>query len=622
MTAGTQPPLLPDHPHHDGSSRYAGTDRPSLGDTVPVWLRVPRGQEPDGVWVRSPQDGEPEYVAATVDRADEHATWFRADVDVVNPVTRYRWLLSDGPAGRYGWVNGTGWHGYDVPDAHDFALSAHPAPPAWASDARIYQIFPDRFARSAAADTRPLPAWAHPAAWDDPVDYRLPGVTTQVYGGDLDGIVDHLDHVVDLGFDTLYLTPFFPADSVHRYNAASFDRVDPLLGGDEALARLTSAAHARGVRVLGDLTTNHSGSTHEWFLAAQADPAAAERAFYHFRPDGSYVGWFDLRTLPKLRYGPELRRRLLEGPDSVVGRWLQPPYALDGWRVDVANMTGRHAAEDTNLEVARAMRATMAALDPELLLVAEHCHDASGDLSGEGWHGAMNYSGVLRPIWAWLRAPSYVEEFLGVPAAVPRLPGDAVATTMRAFQAVTPWRSLLTSWSLIGSHDTPRVRTVLGDADTVGVAAGLLFTLPGAPMVFMGDELGGQGVVGEDARRPMPWHRPQAWDRVTLERYRTLAHLRASSVALRRGGIRWVAAGPEVLAFVREHSEESLLCVATRGRGEPWSLPATRLGLGAAAELPCVYGDADSLVVDGDVDGDGRVVLPVDGPSCRVWRLP
>jgi alpha-glucosidase len=109
---------------------------------------------------------------------------------------------------------------------------------------------------------------------------RAPGYEAgwQLYGGDLQGIVEHLDHLVDLGVTVLYLTPFFPARSNHRYDASTFDVVDPVLGGDEGLAALLDAAHARGLRVVGDLTTNHTGDAHEWFLAAVADPAAPERA--------------------------------------------------------------------------------------------------------------------------------------------------------------------------------------------------------------------------------------------------------------------------------------------------------------------------------------------------------
>ena len=134
-----------------------------------------------------------------------------------------------------------------------------------------------------------------------------PDCPRQLYGGDLDGIIAHLDHIASLGVGTLYLTPFFPAESNHRYNASTFDRIDPLLGGDEAFARLADAAHARGMRLMGDLTTNHCGDTHEWFQAALADPTQPEARFFFFdqHPD-QYAAWWDMPGDADLR--PPLAR--------------------------------------------------------------------------------------------------------------------------------------------------------------------------------------------------------------------------------------------------------------------------------------------------------------------------
>ena len=182
----------------------------------------------------------------------------------------------------------------------------------------------------------------------------MPARSQQFYGGDLDGVIDKLDHLVSLGVDLLYLTPVFPAASNHRYDAASFDRVDPLLGGDEAYIRLIEAAHARGIRVIGDLTSNHSGDTHEWFRAAHGNPGAPEQEFYYFTDAGNteYVSWLGYESLPKFDWSSrELRDRFVEGEDSVVARWLKPPFGTDGWRLDVANMTGRLGAVDLNPEV-------------------------------------------------------------------------------------------------------------------------------------------------------------------------------------------------------------------------------------------------------------------------------
>jgi alpha-glucosidase len=216
--------------HSDGSETYVSTLAPSLGETVTVSIRAKAATR---VLVRTIPDGEPTFTEAVPDRQAGGVTWWRAEVLVRNPITRYRFLV-DGPLGPR-WLNQLGAFDHDVPDAGDFRLVAGDAPPAWHRDAVVYEVFPDRFARSAAAGGRRLPDWAIPCDWDTPVIGRGPQTPFQFYGGDLDGIASKLDHLASLGVNTLYLRPFFPARSNHRYDAAGFDRVDPLLGGEDAM---------------------------------------------------------------------------------------------------------------------------------------------------------------------------------------------------------------------------------------------------------------------------------------------------------------------------------------------------------------------------------------------------
>ena len=529
-----------------------------------------------------------------------------------NPVSSYRVLLSRGAAG-YSWLNGTGEYSRDVPDQHDFRLTTYDPGPAWALDSVVYQVFPDRFARSAGADARRLPDWALPAAWDDEVIHDGPDTPRQVFGGDLDGIVDRLDHLVDLGATALYLTPIFPARSNHRYNASSFDHVDPVLGGDEALERLVKVAHDRGLHVIGDLTTNHSGDDHPWFQTALGDPGATERGFYYLRGDGSYATWLDHASLPKFDLeSTELRERLFGRGDSVVARWLRPPFDLDGWRIDVANMTGRHGSFDHAVGVARELRATLDAVKPGSALLAEHCHDATGDLIGDGWQGTMNYAGFTRPLWSWLTASRNGLSFLGMPVGVPRRTGFDIVHSMRDFAASVPWKVACRHWNLLASHDTARFRTVTRDPALVRVGVGLQMTYVGAPMIFAGEELGLQGIDGEDARRPMPWRRPADWDSATLVAFRELIALRRRHSALRRGGLRWVIAADDAIGFLREDADEHLLVVLARG---PWSGALLPAWLSAGERPAALYGAADL-----DITG-GTIVVPGDGPSVGIWQL-
>ncbi len=593
-------------PHHDGSPRYAATEAPALGEHVEVRVRVPDAAGVDAVTTRWVADGEPEYAAAEVAAREPGVTWWRARVEVANPLTPYRFLLQ-GPGG-YRWLTAAGVVDFDPADATDFRLSAHEPPPTWAGDAVCYQVFPDRFARAGDA---PLPDWALPADWEDPVRRGGPEAMRQLYGGDLDGVTARLDHVADLGADVVYLNPVFPAPSNHRYNAASFDEVDPALGGDPALARLLDAAAARGIRVLGDLTPNHCGSTHPWFLTAQADAGSVEAGFFTFeRHPDRYATWLGVPTLPKLDHrDPELRRRLFDPDDGIVARWVRA--GLSGWRVDVANMTGRQGATDLTREVARDMRAALRAADPEALLIAEHAFDASADLAGDGWHGTMDYAGFTRPVWSWLATTGEVD-YLGSPLPLPRFDGGQLVASLTALRAAMPWRSARHNLTLLGSHDTSRFRTVVGgDRARQRVGLGLLMTLPGVPSVFAGDEIGLTGRDNEEARQPMPWDR-RRWDHDTLATYRELIGLRRAHVALRRGGLRWAHVGADVVVFLREHPAERLLVAIARSAHEPVDLDARGVGAERASALL----DGEDLVA-----ADGRLRLGGDGPRVALWRL-
>ena len=411
-------------PHHDGSDLYVPERPADLGDETTVLLRLPQGAAADSVAVRYVRDGEPLIAVAEVDRETDADVWWRASFPVWNPATPYRWLLSGGDFG-YAWLNAAGLQPFDVPDADDFVATPGPSGPEWHLESVVYEVFPDRFASAGLG--LEAPEWVVPRGWDELPTGRGPDTPVEWFGGDLVGAEQHLDHIQELGANVLYLTPVFPAGSTHRYDARSFDEVDPLLGGDSALVSLVRAAHDRGIRVLGDLTTNHVGAGHEWFVAARDDPGALEREFFFFddRLETGYASWLGVPSLPKLDYrSSELRARVYEDESSVVRRWLEPPFTLDGWRIDVANMTGRRNDVDVSPEVARGVRAAAVAARPDALVVAEHAHDSRADLRAGGWHGTMNYPGFTRPVWTWLRGEVLPGDpangFIGLPVGVPR----------------------------------------------------------------------------------------------------------------------------------------------------------------------------------------------------------
>jgi alpha-glucosidase len=590
MTTVPELSQLVSEPHHDGSELYVVERPDELGGEATVRLRAPRGAA-DRVLLRYVRDGEPRTIEAIVDAEDEEETWWRASFTVSNPATRYRWLLAGGETG-YGWLTGNGVVPYEVPSADDFVLSLG-AGPDWHRSSVVYQIFPDRFASSGVQRTPP--DWAIPRAWSEPPTGRGPATPKEWYGGDLPGIEQRLDHIESLGANVVYLTPIFPAGSAHRYDASSFDRIDPALGGDEALASLTRALDARGMKLIGDLTLNHTGRGHDWFAAGLAGSHAPEHGFYYFDPGlpNGYESWLGVPSLPKLDWrNDELRARM----HAVMQRWLGA--GLAGWRIDVANMTGRLRAIDLNHEVARWARDAAG----DALVIAEHGHDFRPDLDGTGWHGTMNYAGFLKPTWWWLRDASLdTDVFSQAPA--PRYGGNELVRVMRRFRTGVPWDTVAQSWTLLDSHDTARFATVVARARSLhAVGVGLMATNPGVPMVFAGDEIGLEGAWGEDARRTMPWQDPSAWDEGLLETYRRLLHLRRSSDALARGGIRYLHVSNDAVLYLRESKAERLLCLAARADHDPISTPFT--------QLETLYGE-DAR--------DG--VLPADGPAFHIWRI-
>jgi alpha-glucosidase len=568
-------------PHHDGSAMYVEPGRVSLGDRVTIRVRTPNGFARE-VMVRTTPDSEPTLIEASVEAADEHETWWAAELPIENPLTNYRFVFDGGE--RLCVLNEAGLFSHEQSDAADFLICTDGGGPSWLADAVGYQIFPDRFAQSGAQ--REAPDWALPSEWDDPVIADEGHGVRQLYGGDLDGVVQRLDYLAQLGINLIYLTPFFESRSNHRYDAVSFDHVDALLGGDDALARLTAAAGRRGMRVIGDLTLNHSGSNHEWFQRAIADGDAPEAGFYAFVDHPHHYRSFPgAPTLPKFDFrSDELRRRLFGDADAPVRRWLREPFGLSGWRIDVAASAARFADVDLNLEVARLARSTAIEERSDAWLVAEHAYDARTELGRGGWHGVMAYHWFTRPLWSWLRRETPVA--LMGPGPIPRIDGAAAARSMRSLAAGVPWSARLASMTMLDSHDTARARTALAPGGH-RVAAVALYTMPGVPTLFAGSEVGVAGENMDECRVPFPWDEHR-WDRGFHDDVRRLIALRRSLPALQVGGLRWVSAAAESLTYLRETADQRVLVHLCRSRGQSIAVPPMLADL-SNAEV--VFGD-------------------------------
>ena len=553
-------------PHHDGSDLYVSNSAPKIGDKVTLKVRVPNDYFFEKAMLRIYHDGEPRIFEMKLTKKDSVESWYQATVEIFNLQNSYRFAFIG--HGKYEYLNARGLFDHDVHSNNDFQIVAIPANPAWINSSVFYQIFPDRFAKSGKVNI--TPEWAYPREWNLLPRGRGKYTGQELYGGDLYGVQEHLDHVTELGANGIYFTPIFPSRSNHRYDATSFDHVDPILGGDKAFQSLIKVSKKKGVRILGDLTSNHCGAGHDWLAKAKKDKKSKERSYFFWDKSikWGYVGWYGLESLPKLNYASKaLRKAVYEGKNSIVKKWISPKFGMAGWRIDVGNMTGVQGAENHHVEVMRGIRNAMQEINPDTWLVAENGDFIASDLDGLGWQGAMNYQGFMRPFWNWInRNPEITGGFQGLPFAMPKINGKQLVASIQEFNSSIPWRSLTASMMLLNSHDTARFRTVvLGDIAAHKTAMTMMLSYPGVPSIFAGDEIGLEGSWGEDARRTINWEDRSGWDIEFFAEVKKLVKLRKTQDALINGGLRWVSVENDYIAYLRESKKQSILVLVSRG---------------------------------------------------------
>lgn len=471
--------------------------------------------------------------------------------------------------------------------------------PAWVWDAVFYQIFPDRFAKS--------PTLSKPSGleeWDsDPTAHGYKG-------GDLIGIVEHLEYVQELGANALYLNPIFQSASNHRYHTHDYMQVDPLLGGNEAFDALIAACKSRGIRVVLDGVFNHAsrgffqfndvlengeGSPwRDWFTFSEYPPNAYDSS----RPPG-YEAWVGLPALPKFNTdNPEVREFIM----SVGEHWLR--NGIDGWRLDVPN-------EITTEGFWEEFRQRMRAINPECYITAEIWHTTPENLQGDRYDSVMNYP-LTEAILGFAGRDRIVREHQEDRSYDParKYSGDDLARRVEHLMELYDWNVNKAMMNLVDSHDTPRALTLMSeDVRSLELAYLLLFTLPGAPSVYYGSEIGLSGGMPDKwARKSFPWQDESRWNADLLASTKSVISLRHEYPALRHGSVRTLATTETSYAFERADGSETLVIVLNSG-DEPDTVTVKRL---ESAELLLSVGDSAVLA-------EGGLELPPRSGS--VWRV-
>lgn len=429
--------------------------------------------------------------------------------------------------------------------------------PDWVKQAVFYQIFPDRFARSQQArsrvsDSTPLEAWDAPPT---PQGYK---------GGDLWGVMEQLDYIQDLGANAIYFTPIFQSASNHRYHTHDYYHVDPLLGGNKAFMELLLAAKERNIKLVLDGVFNHAsrgffffhdilenGPHSPWldWFKVEDWPLSA----YDGSKPANYVSWADNRALPQFNHdNPDVREYIMR----IAEHWIK--LGIDGWRLDVPECVKTEGFWQE-------FRQRVKALNPEAYIVGEIWTDARQWLDGTQFDGVMNYL-FTAPTIA-LTARDRVDLELVSDRSYepyPALDAAGYGEKIQKLLSLYPWEIQLTQLNLLDSHDTARLLTIArGDKATVELATLLLFTFPGAPSIYYGDEVGLPGAHDPDSRRGFPAEKD--WDTQVLAYHRQLIALRHKYPALRTGKYQVLLAEGMVYVFARQLGDEELIVAVNVG---------------------------------------------------------
>ncbi|WP_446896675.1 maltodextrin glucosidase [Citrobacter freundii] len=552
--------------------------------TITLWLA---GENPpQRVTLRAENDNEEISLAMHKQRSQPQpgVTAWRAAIDLSSGQPRRRYSFKLLWLDRQLWFTPQGFSRFPPARLEQFAVDVPDNGPQWVADQVFYQIFPDRFARSQSREAGQDNVYYHHAAghdivrreWDEPLTAQAGGST--FYGGDLDGISEKLPYLKTLGVTALYLNPVFTAPSVHKYDTEDYRHVDPQFGGDTALLRLRHNTQQQGMRLILDGVFNHSGDSHTWFDrhsrgtdGACHNPESPWRDWYHFSVDGVALDWLGYSSLPKLDFSSEsLVNEIYRGEDSIVRHWLKAPWSMDGWRLDVVHMLGEAGGARNNLQHVAGITQAAKETQPEAYVVGEHFGDARQWLQADAEDAAMNYRGFTFPLWGFLANTdiSYDPQFIDAQTCM---------AWMDNYRAGLSHQQQLRMFNQLDSHDTARFKSLLGkDVARLPLAVVWLFTWPGVPCIYYGDEVGLDGNNDPFCRKPFPWQ-PEKQDANLLTLYQRLAKLRYQSQALRHGGCQVIYAEDNVVVFVRVLNRQRVLVAINRGQACEVVLPDSPL---------------------------------------------
>ncbi|MCO6536098.1 glycoside hydrolase family 13 protein [Lactobacillus sp.] len=366
--------------------------------------------------------------------------------------------------------------------------------PQWVKQTVWYQIFPERFANG---DTNNDPQGTK--KWQ-PSDH--PG-REDYYGGDLQGIIDHLDYLQELGVTGLYLCPIFKASSNHKYDTIDYLEIDPAFGDKQLFAELVEQAHKRGMRVMLDAVFNHLGSQSlQWQDVVKNGAKSKFADWFHinqFPVNPNQTGQKAMPNYDTFAFEPSMPKLNTANPAvqdfllEIATYWVKY-FDIDAWRLDVANEVDHHFW--------RRFHAALIAIKPDFYIVGEIWHSARPWLNGDEFTAVMNYPYTLQ-----------IEEHFFKKTKTAQALVAALTDQLMLYRDSTNQAMM----NMLDSHDTARILTLAqGDQELALQALTFMFMQTGSPCIYYGTEMGMTGGNDPDCRKPMDWSKKNSavWQQV------------------------------------------------------------------------------------------------------------
>ncbi len=609
----------------DTTEDYVSPSQPEAGDKVTIRFRTAKNNV-DRVFLMTKEkcymmekvesDDNFDYYAYTVQVGEEKFTYY-FEIELGRVTVRYdvRGLVRE--ANEY----------------YNFVIIPGFKTPDWAKGAVMYQIFVDRFYNGDPTNDVVTGEYNYISELVHKVDnweqYPANMDVREFYGGDLQGVLDKMDYLEDLGIEVIYFNPLFVSPSNHKYDIQDYDYIDPHFGkivvddgellttGDrdnthatryinrvtnkanleasnELFIKVVEEAHKRGIRVILDGVFNHCGSFNKWLdreriyenaegyeKGAYVSEKSPYKDYFDFRApywpyNPSYDGWWGHETLPKLNY--EGSENLFDYVMKIAAKWVSPPFNADGWRLDVAADLG-HSSE-FNHHFWQEFRRVVKEANPEAIILAEHYGNTREWLQGNEWDTVMNYDAFMEPVTWFLtgmekHSDDFREDLLGN--------AESFWGAMQHHTSNLSMPSWQVAMNELSNHDHSRFLTRtshrVGRTNTLGPEAAnhgnnkavfreavvMQMTWMGAPTVYYGDEAGLCGWTDPDDRRTYPWGKE---DKELIAFHKDIIRIHKENEELRKGSIKYIDADYNYVAYGRFNRENQCVILVNNNHHE------------------------------------------------------